>query len=569
MDFSKLNLEDNQVLARKIILAAAGKTFSDRRAFEKFRNKIVKENKGKIFHNLYFIKAYNDLRKEGLIEENSSLLALIQKRSIRTMSGVTPVTVLTKPHPCPGKCTYCPTDVRMPKSYLPSQPAAQRAFRQQFNPYTQVFVRLKAMAMTGHEVSKVELRIIGGTWSSYPKYYQRWFIKMCLLAMNEFHKQMENKKTLDMAKITKSSKVKSIYGEDEINTVILEPLSKERVSFEDVVKVNETASVRCIGLNIETRSDHIDEAEVKRLRSLGVTKVEMGVQTTDDYVQELTRRGHDLQSVKDATKLLKDAGFKMSYHMMPNLEGATLEKDKRMIGDLFSDEAYQPDYLKIYPCVVIPKTALSIKYRRGEYKPYDDKTLMKVLKQNLKDVPEYCRVDRIARDIPAPDIEAGFKISNIRQYLEKELESEGTPSRDIRSREIMRASHKKEDIQLVVREYEASGGKEYFLSYEDIVQDKLIALLRLRIPGRTFIPELKGAALVREVHVYGKQLAVGENVPGEKQHVGWGTKLMIDSERITKENGLDKIAVISGIGVREYYKKKGYHIEGTYMVKGL
>ncbi len=568
MDFSKIDLSQNQLIARDIILQASKLVFKNRGDFEKFRNSVVKDHKGVIFHNLYFVKAYNDLVKEKRIKENNSLLELIQKRGVRTLSGVAPVTVMTKPFPCPGKCVYCPTDIRMPKSYLPSQPAAQRAFRQRFNPYTQVFVRLKALSMTGHEVSKVELRIIGGTWSSYPKKYQTWFIKQCLNAMNEFHFQTADGKTDNVEKILKKNKIKSFYGVDEVNTITLKSVGKN-LKFNEVVKVNEKAKVRCIGINIETRPDFIDKAEVRRLRNLGVTKVEIGVQTTDDRVQELTKRGHDLQSVKDATALLKDAGFKIGYHMMPNLPGATPELDKKMVGDLFSDHAYQPDYLKIYPCVVLPKAALVIDYRKGLYRPYNDKILEEVLLEEIKSVPEWCRIDRIARDIPSNEIEAGFKSSNIRQILEERLRRLGTPCRDIRAREIGHEPIVMKNVKMIRRDYDASFGKEIFLSFEDVKNDKLIALLRLRLPKNPFLSELKNATLIREVHVYGRQLAIGKRVKGEMQHLGWGTLLMTEAEKISREYRFKKISVIAGIGTREYYRKKGYKLRGTYMLKAL
>ncbi len=567
MDFSKIDLTDNQQLARLIIEEANSRNFKNRHDFEKFRNSLVKQHKGRIFHNLYFIKAYNDLLRERKIESNPELLSLIRKRSVRTLSGVAPVTVMTKPFPCPGKCIYCPTDVRMPKSYLPSQPAAQRAFRQRFNPYTQVFVRLKALYMTGHEISKVELRIIGGTWSFYPKSYQTWFLKNCLIALNEFHRQIGT--AGKMKNIFEKKTIKSPYGTDVVNTVILKSLNLQKKNFQEVIKENETSDVRCIGINVETRPDFIDENEIRRMRYLGITKVEIGVQTTDDRVQILTQRGHDLECVRHATALLKDAGLKVGYHMMPNLPGSTVALDKRMIGELFSDDKYQPDYLKIYPCVVLFKSVLALRYRKGLFTPYDNKTLEDILLQEIKSVPEWCRIDRIARDIPSTDVEAGFKASNIRQILEERLRKEGTPSRDIRSREIKDTSVNIDDVKLISREYQASGGKEYFISFEDQKQDKLIALLRLRFPKNAVLDEIKNAALVREVHVYGKQIAVGKHAVGDIQHVGWGTKLMNEAEKIAKEAGYKKIAVIAGIGTREYYRKKGYKLVGTYMVKML
>lgn len=555
-------------MARQIILAATMVDFKDRRDFEIFRNKIIKKNKGRIFHNLYFIKAYNDLIKEGQIKPRKSLLKMIQKRSIRTMSGVTPVTVLTKPYPCMGKCIYCPADMRMPKSYLMSQPAAQRAYRQQFNPYTQIFVRLKALMMTGHEISKVELRIIGGTWSAYPKMYQIWFLKRCLQAMNEFQEQISMNVTDKMSDLIKKTEVKSLYGTDEINLVVLPSLRKQG-TWRQAVKANEISYIRCIGINIETRPDCLDEKEISRLRYLGVTKVEMGVQTTDEKVQKITQRGHDLSAVKNATRLLKDAGFKVGYHMMPNLPGSTIDLDKKMIPELFENADFQPDYLKIYPCMVVPKTQLAIWHKKGDFEPYDDKTLTEILKFQLSQVPYWCRVDRIARDIPAPDILAGSKVSNIRQFIEKGLADEGKPAREIRSREIMDKNYDIENVKFFLREYAASKGRELFISYEDVLQDKLIALLRLRFPGKTFLAELKDAAIIREIHVYGRQIAVGNKIDGEIQHGGWGRELMKKAESLAENAGFKKIAVIAGIGTREYYRKLGYELLGTYMIKML
>ena len=274
-----------------------------------------------------------------------------------------------------------------------------------------------------------------------------------------------------------------------------------------------------------------------------------------------------MKQVVNATRLLKDSGFKIGYHMMPNLPGATIDSDKRMVGELFNGSSFQPDYLKIYPCVVMPRTQLSLMYKDGRYKPYDDETLEDVVAEEVKTVPEWCRIDRIARDIPSNEIESGFKMSNIRQIIEKRLEDEGTPCRDIRYREIKGEDVNSKNVKLVVRKYEASGGVEIFLSYEDVKKDKIIALLRLRLPAKPFIKSVKNSALIREAHVYGKQIPVGERGDSNKQHFGLGTKLMTESEKMAKNLGYRRISVISGIGTREYYKKKGYKLEGTYMIK--
>lgn len=563
MDFANLNLEKFNAVAKQILLLAIERGVESKKEFEKLRNSVIKAEKSEVFHNLYFIKAYQDLLEDGLIYENPLILSFIKKRSVRTLSGVAPVTVLTKPYFCPGKCVYCPTDLRMPKSYLPSQPAAQRAYRQSFNPYTQVFVRLKALHMAGHDTSKIELRVIGGSFSAYPRAYQRWFIKRCLLAMNEFSVLLKDENAFSHKNVVK----KSIYGEDHLSEIRVKSLSKSS-KFLDVVNENESAISKCIGINVETRPDLISSRELKFFRELGVTKVEMGVQTLYDEVQKKTDRGHDTKAVSSAFSLLKDFGFKVGVHMMPNLPYSTPEMDKQMIFDLFNDNRFKPDYLKIYPCVVVKRARLSKLYEKGEYKPYSDSTLLEILMDNLKNVPYFCRVDRIARDIPANDVESGLKTSNIRQILEASLVKEGFKIQEIRFREIKNDKIDDNSIKLLVREYVASGGKEFFLSFEDTKADKLIALLRLRLPGKSYLKELNGAMIIREVHVYGTQIPVGKK-SGEKQHHGFGTRLILEAERICKENGFKRLAIIAGIGTREYYAKRGYRLEGTYMVKDL
>jgi elongator complex protein 3 len=625
MDFSSIDVADNRQLAKIILKEAVYKNVQDRKGFQKLRNRVTKQESGIIFHNLYFVKAYEDMVRSGELEENPTLLGLIKKRSVRTASGVAPVTVLTKAWPCPGKCVYCPTDVRMPKSYIATQPAAARGLRQKFDPYKQVVVRLRALEMTGHEVSKVELRIIGGTWSSYEKEYQTWFVKRCLEAMSDWKEHgMPRSLTRNNTGSTLSILDQDFPEEDVCDE-----------EFEVEVKRNETAEVRCIGINIETRPDFIDVEEITRLRWLGVTKIEMGVQTTSDRVQELTMRGHDLQSVRDATRLMKDAGFKVSYHMMPNLPGSTPEQDVEDFEVLFTDSGYQPDYVKIYPCMVIPQTTLSaymgkrggtVKSRGSSeagyklrmdaniriatskdgvreqgseervfysedwkeilmsHEVYSDEVLTGILKEIKKIIPEYCRIDRLMRDIPADEIEEGSKVSNIRQIVQQDLLKEGFTCRCIRCREIGDLESHSSDVELVTREYMASEGKEVFLSYESKVLDKILGLLRLRLPSSgkhynsqmtennllMFLPELSEAALVREVHVYGTQLGVGSSgTGGSSQHVGYGKRLMQVAEDRAKKAGYSRLAVIAGIGTRGYYKKLGYVLEGTYMVKEL
>lgn len=563
MDFANINLQKYNKLAREILLLAVKSHVETKREFEKLRNSLVKANKSVIFHNLYFIKAYQELVSEAVIPEDELILSFIQKRSVRTLSGVAPVTVLTKPYFCPGKCIYCPTDLRMPKSYLPSQPAAQRAYRQSFNPYTQVFVRLKALHMAGHDISKIELRIIGGSFSAYPRSYQKWFIKRCLLAMNEYALLGEDESAFSYKSVSK----KSIYGIDELSEIRVKSLFPKK-KFDEIVFENEISNSKCIGINVETRPDLISVNELKYFRNLGVTKVEMGVQTLYDHVQIKTERGHLTKDVENAMQLLKDFGFKIGVHMMPNLPYQKPEEDKKMIFELFNSEKFKPDYLKIYPCVVVNRARLSKIYQKGEYKPYSDDVLLDILIDNLKNVPYFCRVDRIARDIPAGDIESGLKTSNIRQILESNLVKSGFAIQEIRFREIKTDKFEADNLKLLVRNYQASLGTEYFLSYEDIKNDKLIALLRLRFPSKVYLNELRGASIIREVHVYGKQVIVGKK-SNDNQHTGFGTKLIAEAEKISVQHGYSKMAIIAGIGTRKYYEKKGYRLEGTYMIKDL
>ncbi|MDX9970957.1 MAG: tRNA uridine(34) 5-carboxymethylaminomethyl modification radical SAM/GNAT enzyme Elp3 [Candidatus Gracilibacteria bacterium] len=563
MDFANLNLEKFNEIAKQILLLAMERAVESKREFEKLRNSVVKAEKSEVFHNLYFIKAYQDLVNDGIIDENPLILSFIKKRSVRTLSGVAPVTVLTKPYFCPGKCVYCPTDLRMPKSYLPSQPAAQRAFRQSFNPYTQVFVRLKALHMAGHDTSKIELRIIGGSFNAYPRAYQKWFVKRCLLAMNEFSVLIKDEKAFSHKNVVK----KSIYGDDLVSEIRVKSLSKTS-RFEEEVLKNEKSLCKCIGINVETRPDLISVKELKFFRTLGVTKVEMGVQTLFDEIQLKTDRGHDTKAVSKAFSLLKDFGFKIGVHMMPNLPYSTPEMDKQMMKDLFNDERFKPDYLKIYPCVVVKRARLSKLYEKGEFTPYTDDVLLDILSDNLKNVPFFCRVDRIARDIPANDVQSGLKTSNIRQILEEKLVKEGFKIQEIRFREIKNEKVDENSINFILREYSASNGKEFFLSFEDVSIDKLIALLRLRLPGKVHIKDLEGAMIIREVHVYGTQIPVGKK-SGEKQHQGFGSRLIVEAEKICINNGFKRLAIIAGIGTREYYAKRGYQLRGTYMVKDL
>jgi len=503
--------------------------------------------------NSDLIKTYRHLLKKREIKENKALFDLLKKREIRTLSGVAPIAVLTKHYPCPGKCIYCPSENKMPKSYLSNEPAVMRAILNKFDPFKQVRMRLRALQANGHPTDKCELIILGGTWSALPKRYQTWFIKRCFDGLN-------GRKTKDLS---------------------------------SAQKINEKAKHRCIGLTLETRPDFVTFQEIKRLRQLGCTKVEIGVQSLSDAILKINKRGHNVKQTIEATKLLKDAGFKVGYHLMPNLLGATTSSDLKMFEKLFSDKNFKPDHLKLYPCVVTKNSKLYKLFKAKKYKPYSDRQLRNLLIKIKKITPYYVRISRLIRDIPSESIVAGNKISNLRQLLADELKEKKVECKCIRCREVGHQSEKYRishiayristvrNPKLKRRKYQASDGTEYFLSYEGKDGKVLYAFLRLRLPknvgsslARTvandlhkYLPELKDAALIRELHTYGHLTPLSKT--GKVQHTGLGKKLMAEAEKISKKMKVKNIAVIAGIGVRQYYKKLGYKLEKTYMTKPL
>jgi len=488
------------------------------------------EFKSKIPQNINLLQAYHKLIVANKTKKSPILEQLLKTRKIRTLSGIAAITVITKPYGCPGKCLYCPTEKDMPKSYLANEPACMRAVLTEFDPYRQVDARLKSLKMTGHVTEKIELIVLGGTWSAYPKNYQNWFIKRCFDACND-----------NMSKSLKSTQ-----------------------------KRNETAKNRVIGLTLETRPDFITPKEIKHLRELGCTRVELGVQNIFDDVLQKNKRGHNTNAVIEATKLLKDAGFKITYHMMPNLPGSTPQKDEKMFRELFTNPGFQPDQLKIYPCAVLKNASLYKLWKQGKYKPYTEKQLIDLLVKIKEKIPPYVRIVRMIRDIPAQSIVAGNKVSNLREVIARKMKSENKKCRCIRCREIKNQELRIKNQELIRREYNASGGKEIFLSFEDTKNDKILAFLRLRLPNSWMLSEIKNCAIIRELHTYGQTLALSQKTKNAQQHKSLGKRLMEEAEKITKtETEYKKIAVIAGIGVREYYKKLGYKPKGTYMVKSF
>jgi len=485
--------------------------------------------------NSELVAAYRDLVKSGKIPVNRDFLKLITKRGVRTLSGVSPVAVLTKPMGCPGRCVFCPREENVPKSYLSNEPAVMRAIINDYDPYLQVTRRIETLHANGHPTDKIELIVMGGTWSSHPKSYQNYYVRQCLNAMNE----------------TKSR------------------------SLAQAQKLNETAKRRCVAMTLETRPDWIDEKEIIRMRKLGCTRIEIGVQSLYDDILDLVKRGHRIDATIRATQLMKDAGFKISYHMMPGLPGSNVKRDIQMFADLFENPDFKPDMMKVYPCVIVPFSELKKWFEDGKYKPYTDKELIEIILKIKPMFPRYLRVSRLIRDIPAPSIVSGSKTSNLRQVIHELMKTNGVVCQCIRCREIKGDSIVPKNIEFNVMEYEASRGKEFFLSFDDTHSDKLCALLRLRFTSyslegkKHFIKELNGAAIIRELHTYGAQVPISEHDELASQHMGFGRKLVAKAEEIARKNGFKKIAVIAGVGVRQYYEKLGYKLQGTYMVKKI
>ncbi len=541
--------------------------------FHKIKNSIYKTYKlEKPIATIEIIERYNLLVRDWIIKENEAFRKVIRKRWVRSLSGVTVISLLTKFWWCPGKCVYCPTFEWLPKSYIPNEPAVMRAELNKFDPILQIHNRLRALEVTGHKIEKNDIRIIGGTWSVYPQKYRDDFIKWIYDAFNTYDEMKDFIEETDLANDKFASfKLKKWYE------------LKKSATLEEAKKKNETARCRVIGMAIETRPDWITPEEIKELRRYWVTRVEIGYQTTFDEINELNKRWHgNAESIK-ATKMLKDAWFKVVAHMMPNLLWSNPEMDKQALATVFDNQLFRPDELKIYPMVVTDKAELTDIWRNGGFTPYDDETLINLTAELEAMIPEYVRLNRTYRDIPASEILAGSHVSNLRQIVEEKLESEWIKMVDIRHREIKNKGNDPQNAILHTYEYEASDGKEYFLTFEDKDDRTIFSLLRFRIPSFSYtipdetaqevlemLPELQGSALIREIHTFWDQLNIWEKGNNFWQHIGFGKKLIAEAERLAKEKyHLKKMAVIAGVWVRSYYEKRGYHLEWEYMVKEL
>ncbi len=477
------------------------------------------------------IGVYRALCDRGYMPFRPAALTHLQVKPTRTHSGVTTVTVLTKPYPCPGECVFCPTDARMPKSYLPDEPGAMRAERHAFDPFAQTAARIQALENIGHPAQKIELLILGGTWSSYRRDYQAWFVKRCLDALNGI----------------------------------------EAADLDGAQALNAQGRRRNVGLVVETRPDHVDADELRWLRRLGVTKVQIGVQSLDDRILALNRRGHDVAATRRAIGLLRLAGYKIHAHWMPNLLGATPADDLTDFGRLWSDPAIRPDELKIYPCMLLENATLFEHWQRGEFRPYQEDELLDLIVACKRQVPGWVRINRIVRDIPTTRVVAGVQRANLRELAQRRLADEGASCGCIRCREIRREPVRLEALQRHETTYETDVTTEHFLSFER-EDARLAGFLRLSLPHAGIppvFPELAGHAMIREVHVYGPALALGRQSQGEAQHIGLGERLIARAEALARHHGYGHLAVISAIGTRRYYRRRGFRPDGLYMTKAL
>jgi elongator complex protein 3 len=530
-------LPDDYALYREIIkaLLSSEKTL-DRREINRIKNKICG------LHKASRVPSNTDVLQTAIPEELEILQPLMQKRPVRTVSGVAVVAVMTEPHKCPhGECAYCPggPDAGVPQSYTGHEPATMRGLQNDFDSFRQVENRLNQLDTIGHSIQKVELIVMGGDWCSKEPVYREAFVKGCF---------------------------------DAMNGAVGDSLTKSQ-------KTNETAEVRNVGLTFETRPDWVTPESIDEMLEMGATRVEIGVQTLSDEVLELVQRGHLLTQTIQATKMLRDSGLKVCYHMMPGLPGNTPESDLEDFETLFTDSRFQPDMLKIYPTLVVKNTKLFEWWKQGLYSPYSNYQVVELVSQAVSKMPEYVRIQRMQRDIPLHQIEAGLSKGNLRELVHHRMSERGLRNPTIRYREIghhqMRAGEKinYQQIELVRRDYEAASGSEIFLSFEEPNLDVIFGFLRLRLPSsdahRTEINH-GSCAIIRELRVYGPVVEIGERNPDAWQHLGLGDRMLKEAERIAVEDfQVNRLVVNSGIGVKEYYRALGYHATGPYLERSL
>jgi len=495
---------------------------------EKAINEIImltKEDFGKEKAHAVKRKAMKKYGINGIIKDSDiyikSGLEVFKRKPSRKLSGVSVIAVMTSPAKCPhGKCVFCPGGVESntPQSYTGKEPAALRAEANNYDPYKQVKNRIKQYLSIGQIPSKAELIIMGGTFTSRPWIYQKWFIKECFRALN----------------------------------------NSKNGSLKELQKINETAKYRCVGLTIETRPDQIGKKTISRMLELGATRVELGVQSTADKVLKLSNRGHSSKESIKAIRRLKEAGFKINYHLMTNMPGSTPKIDYDSFKKIFRSQDYKPDMIKIYPTLLIKGTKLYSLFEKKEWRPYSQDETIRLLGRIKRIIPEYVRVMRIQRDIPSYKIEQDLKHSNLRQLINDYMKSRGWKCSCIRCREAARNNGKIEGLNYKTVKYKASGSEEYFIEAVDN-NNLLFGFIRARVQGSKLF--------IRELHVFGEQAIIGEK--GSIQHKGIGKALLKIAENLALKKKLKEILIISGVGVREYYRKQGYTLKTYYMAKAL
>ena len=512
-------------------------------------------------------------------EEFEQAKPLLLTKPVRTGSGVTVIAVMTKPLRCPhGKCTYCPGGPKsffgdVPQSYTGNEPATMRGMRANYDIYTQIFNRLEQYIISGHNPEKVELILMGGTFPSYDRVYQDEVTHDIYQAMNDFSQLFYENKELNFTAFKTFYELPGSILDKERTTKLQQRIFEQKTTSHrynktilELQKENEHAIIRCIGFTIETRPSHAKLKEANIMLEQGCTRVELGVQTTYDDVLVKVHRDHTLQDTKEAIADLKDLGFKINYHVMLGLPLMTPERDIAAAHTMFNDPAFKPDMMKLYPCMVMPGTPLYYDFKAGKYTPYSTAQAADVISEIKRFIPRYTRIMRIQRDIPTKVTTAGVGQTNLRQIVDDTCKIKGVVCQCIRCREV-KSKHVEKAI-LHVEQYEASNGTEFFISYNDPKTDTLLGFCRLRFPGRELRAEITPTtAIIRELHVYGTAIGVGEE--GKIQHKGTGRLLMEEAEHKAKEHGKDKMIVISGIGVRAYYELLGYSHDGPYMAKRL
>ncbi|WP_297216185.1 tRNA uridine(34) 5-carboxymethylaminomethyl modification radical SAM/GNAT enzyme Elp3 [Thermoplasma sp.] len=497
---------------------------SDKDELEDVKLKLSKK------YGLDYIPSDVEILNSSSFDDN--VKRILRRKPTRTISGVAVVAAMTSPERCPhGKCIFCPggIDNNSPQSYTGYEPAALRGRNNAYDPYMETFSRIKQLETIGHDTSKIDLIIMGGTFTARDTEYQRGFVKGCLDAMN------------------------GVIGNN----------------LDESIRINETSRHRCIGLTVETKPDWFFEREIDLALSYGTTKVELGVQNINDNVLAMNNRGHTVNDIARSTQLARDAGLKIVYHIMPGMYGSNPDLDLKSFELMIGDPRFRPDMLKIYPTLVTKGTGLYNLWKNGRYRPYTTNETVELIVEFMRRMPEWIRVQRIQRDIPVQFIVAGVKRSDIRNLIEKRMKDEGIETGEIRFREIGHHNAKNEAINLKVERYDAGGGREYFISYVT-ESNRIVGFVRLRIPSdKAHRQEVSGSSIIRELKVFGYEVPVGKHEEDEWQHRGFGTGLVQEAERITLEEGLHRILVISGIGVREYFRKRGYEDLGPYVAKRI